>query len=93
MLVVAVWKKSIAASSSVGEFDTSTTTEAPARTSGRPSPVRVFTPVEGAAATASSPRSVNACTNFDPTRPVPPITTIRMIWAFLDRVERLSSAA
>jgi hypothetical protein len=70
MLVVAVWKKSIAASSSVGEFDTSTTTEAPARTSGRPSPVRVFTPVEGAAATASSPRSVNACTNFDPTRPV-----------------------
>jgi hypothetical protein len=46
-------KNSIAASSSVGEFDTSTTTEAPASTSGRPSPVNVFTPVDGAAGTAS----------------------------------------
>ena len=51
--MIAVRKNSIAASSSVGEFDTSTTTEAPARTSGSPSPVNVFTPVDGAAAMAS----------------------------------------
>src|SRR5215204_368650 len=52
-LVVDLLKNSIAAASSKdGEFDTSTTTDAPVRTSGRPSPVTVFTPVEGAAATA-----------------------------------------
>ena len=39
-------KKSIAASSSVGEFDTSTTTCAPERTSASPSPVNVLTPVD-----------------------------------------------
>ena len=46
-------ENSIATSSRVGEFDTSTTTEVPATTSGNPSPVSVFTPVDGAAATAS----------------------------------------
>lgn len=59
-LAVAVRKNSIGASSSVGEFDTSMTTEAPVKTSDRPSPVSVFTTVDVAAATASWPRSVKA---------------------------------
>jgi len=41
-----------AASSKDGEFDTSTTTDAPSRTSASPFPVRVFTPDLGDAATA-----------------------------------------
>jgi hypothetical protein len=55
-----------AASSNDGEFDTSTTTDAPVSASRKPSPVTAFTSVEGAAATASSPCSVNASTNFGP---------------------------
>ena len=53
-VVVDVSKNSsTAASSNDGEFDTSTTTSAPARASVRPSPVRVLTPVPGDAGTAS----------------------------------------
>ena len=48
---------STAASSHDGEFDTSTTTSAPASASASPSPVRVLTPDEGDADTASWPRS------------------------------------
>src|SRR5262245_3427528 len=77
--VYVVNKFSTAASSQEGELDTSTTTEAPFSTSARPSPVRVFTPVLGAAATASCPCSRSLLTSFDPTSPVPPITTIFMI--------------
>jgi hypothetical protein len=53
-LVVEVRKNSIPGpSANDGEFDTSTTTAAPSSTSASPSPVRVFTPVLGAAGTAS----------------------------------------
>ena len=44
----------------------------------------VSTPVDGAAATASWPCSVKACNTFEPTSPVPPITTILMIEPFFD---------
>src|SRR6201991_4968638 len=65
-------------SSNDGEFDTSTTTSAPTSTSGRPSPVSVFTPVWGAAATASCPFSLRFVMTCEPMRPVPPMTTIFM---------------
>jgi len=68
-----------AASSHEGEFVTSTTAEAPFSASARPSPVRLLTPVWGAAATASWPRSRSLLTSFDPMSPVPPTTTIFMI--------------
>jgi hypothetical protein len=56
MCGVAVSKNSSAAApSNDGEFDTSTTTGAPRRAAGSPSPVRVFTPELGEAATASWP--------------------------------------
>ena len=55
-----------AASSNDGEFDTSTTTDAPSRASARPSPVMVLTPVFGAAASASWPCSRSSSTSFDP---------------------------
>src|SRR6201987_1471138 len=74
---------STAESSQDGEFDTSTTTEAPFSTSASPSPVSVLTPVLGAAATASCPCSRSLLTSFDPMRPVPPITTIFMIGSFI----------
>src|SRR5690348_13881532 len=74
---------STAESSQDGEFDTSTTTEAPFSTSASPSPVRVLTPVLGAAATASCLCSRSLLTSFDPMRPVPPITTIFMIGPFI----------
>jgi hypothetical protein len=78
-----------AASSKEGEFDTSTTTEAPFSTSASPSPVSVLTPVLGAAATASCPCSRSLLTSFDPMSPVPPITTIFMIFpSFFDRAVR-----
>src|SRR5205814_8168868 len=80
MLRVDVSKNfSTAASSQEGEFDTSTTTEAPFSTSASPSPVRVLTPVLGDAATASCPCSRSLLTSFDPMSPVPPITTIFII--------------
>jgi hypothetical protein len=49
-----------------GEFDTSTTVEAAFSASASPSPVRVLTPVLGAAATASYPCSRSLLTSFDP---------------------------
>src|ERR1700751_2032920 len=67
---------STAESSQDGEFDTSTTTEAPFSTSASPSPVTVLTPDLGAAATASCPCSRSFSTSLDPMSPVPPITTI-----------------
>jgi hypothetical protein len=57
MFGVAVRKNVFAASpSSVGELETSTTISASVRASARPSPVIVFTPVLGVAATASCSR-------------------------------------
>jgi hypothetical protein len=60
---------STASSANDGEFDTSTTTAAPLSTSASPSPVRVFTPVFGAAGTASWPCSRSLATSFDPISP------------------------
>src|SRR5262245_26502612 len=70
---------STAASSQEGEFDTSTTTEAPFSASASPSPVRLLTPELGDAATVSRPCSRSLLTSFDPMSPVPPITTIFII--------------
>src|SRR6266478_2309537 len=55
---------STAATSDDGEFDTSTTTDAPSRTSASPSPVSVLTPELGD--TGSWPRSLSLVTSFDP---------------------------
>src|SRR5262245_16308580 len=79
MLRVDVSKNSrTALSSNEGEFVTSTTTSAPASASASPSPVRVLTPEEGEADTASclAPRSRGI--SFLPMSPLPPITTIFM---------------
>src|SRR5262245_57938256 len=65
-----------ALSSNEGEFVTSTTTSAPASASASLSPVRVLTPEEGEADTASWPRSRGI--SFLPISPLPPITTIFM---------------
>src|SRR5215470_12885338 len=46
----------------------------------RPSPVMVLTPVFGEAATTSWPRWRRIATVFEPTRPVPPMTTIFMVY-------------
>src|SRR5262249_34200983 len=73
-------KFNTAASSQEGEFDTSTITDAPFNTSASPSPVRVLTPELGDAATASCPCSSNFGTSFDPMNPLPPITTIFMMF-------------
>ena len=79
-----VTKNSITASSSNdGEFETSITTSASARTSGSPSPVRVLTPESGDAATASLSSSLRQATTFEPISPVPPMTTIFMTIPFL----------
>src|SRR5499425_3694253 len=79
-LRVEVSKKfSTAESSQDGEFDTSTTTDAPFRTSASPSAVSVLTPELGDAAIASCPCSPNLFTSFDPINPLPPITTIFII--------------
>jgi hypothetical protein len=68
---VDVVKKFITAvSSKEGEFDTSTTTDAPSRTSASPSPVSVLTPELGEAATAFWPCSLSFFTSFDPMSPL-----------------------
>src|SRR3954464_11763258 len=87
MLRVEVSKNSSTGpSSNDGELDTSTTTDAPLRMSASPSPVRVLTPVLGAAATASCPCSRSLGTSFDPMSPVPPMTTIFMNVSFNNQV-------
>src|SRR6202042_1319932 len=85
-LPVAVVKKSRAAfSSKDGEFDTSTTTEAPFSASASPSPVSVLTPELGDAASAACPCLQSFLTSFDPMRPLPPITTIFIIAPSIER--------
>src|SRR5262249_22391448 len=77
MLRVDVSKNSrTALSSKEGEFVTSTTTSAPASAPDSPSPVRVLTPEEGEAGTASWPAPRSRGTSFLPMSPLPPITTI-----------------
>src|SRR5262249_17748977 len=80
MLRVDVSKNSsAAASANDGEFDTSTTTWVPLSALASPSPVRVLTPDEGDAETASWPRSRNRGIHFFPMSPLPPITMIFML--------------
>src|SRR5262245_53425155 len=71
---------STALSSNEGELARSTTTCVPATASVRPSPVRVLTPVWGEAAMTSWPPWRSIGTVFEPIRPVPPMTTIFMIY-------------
>src|SRR4029077_19459336 len=51
-----------------------------ARTSLRPSPVMVLTPLLGEAGTTSWPPWRRMGTVFEPIRPVPPMTTIFMLY-------------
>src|SRR5262245_24601200 len=81
MLQVEVSKNSSTAlSSHDGAFVTSTTTCAPLSASASPSPVTVLTPDEGEAETASCPRSRSRGISFFPMSPLPPITTIFMLY-------------
>src|SRR5215475_309243 len=72
-------KSSTALSSNDGELVTSTTTSAPARAPGSPSPARVLTPEEREADTASWPLPRSRGIRFFPMSPLPPITTIFML--------------
>jgi hypothetical protein len=56
----------------------------PAMISLRPSPVMVFTPFLGEAATTSWPSRRRMPTVFEPMSPVPPITTIVMVASLAD---------
>src|SRR5947208_2000952 len=83
MLRAEVWKKSMtSASPQLGAFDTSTTTWAPASASASPLPVMMSTPVAGDAASGSWPAARSLVTSFEPIRPVPPITTIFILFPF-----------
>ena len=84
MLRPAVVKKVMTASSAkFGEFARSMTTCAPATASASPSPVMVLTPVLGDAATTSWPFWRRFDTTLLPMRPVPPMTTIFMMYLLL----------
>ena len=71
---------STALSSNEGELARSITTCVPAMASLRPSPVMVLTPLLGEAATTSWPPWRRMATVFEPIRPVPPMTTIFMVY-------------
>src|SRR6266436_6426337 len=70
-----------------GELVRSITTCAPAMASLRPSPVMLLTPLLGEAATTSWPPWRRMVTVFEPIRPVPPITTIFMVYPRLSKPE------
>jgi hypothetical protein len=75
-----VRKNSITAlSSKDGELVTSTTTSAPDKAPSRPSPVKLFTPVDGAAAKTSCPPALSFAPSLRPMRPVPPMITTFML--------------
>ena len=65
----------------------SITTCAPAMASLRPSPVMLLTPLLGEAATTSWPPWRRMATVFEPIRPVPPMTTIFMVYAPLSTAQ------
>src|SRR5215475_2421889 len=71
---------STALSSNEGELARSITTCAPAMACLSPSPVMVLTPEFGEAATTSWLRWRRIATVFEPIRPVPPMTTIFMVY-------------
>src|SRR5262249_56806473 len=77
-----VWKNSSTAlSSNEGELARSITTCALAVASLSPSPVMVLTPLLGEAATTSWPCWRRMATVFEPIRPVPPLTTIFLLYS------------
>src|SRR3954452_25025596 len=78
---------STALSSNEGELARSITTCAPATASLTPSPVIVLTPLLGDAATTSWPPWRRMATVFEPIRPVPPMTTIFMVYAPLSTAQ------
>src|SRR3712207_3255293 len=80
---------STALSSNEGELARSITTCVPAMASLSPSPVMVFTPVLGEAATTSWPPWRRMATVFEPIRPVPPMTTIFMAYPPLSMTDAL----
>src|SRR6266581_8060581 len=71
---------STALSSNEGELARSITTCAPATAPLRPSPVMLLTPLLGEAATTSWPPWRRMAAVFEPIRPVPPMTTIFMVY-------------
>src|SRR5215472_9358246 len=80
---------STALSSNEGELARSITTCALAVASLSPSPVMVLTPLLGEAATTSWPCWRRMATVFEPIRPVPPMTTIFMVYSPLSTTEPL----
>src|SRR6266704_3634846 len=74
---------STALSSNEGELARSITTSASATASLSPSPVMALIPLLGEAATTSWPPWRRMVTVFEPIRPVPPITTIFMVYVSL----------
>src|SRR6516162_546771 len=83
---------STALSSNEGELARSITTCALAMASLSPWPVMVLTPVLGEAATTSWPPWRRMATVFEPIRPVPPMTTIFMVYHDVEDVERNPNA-
>src|SRR5262245_39986325 len=88
-----VWKDSSPAlSSNEGELARSITTWAPATASLSPSPVMLLTPLLGEPATTSWPPWCRMATVFEPIRPVPPLTTIFMIYSPLSTMQKAERA-
>src|SRR6266550_2330575 len=75
---------STALSSNEGELARSITTCVPAMASLSPSPVMLLTPLLGEAATTSWPPWRRMATVFEPISPVPPMTTIFMVYPLVD---------
>src|SRR5206468_12704292 len=63
-----------------GQLAGAITTCVPGRAALRPSPVMQLTPEFGEAETTSGPRWRRMGTVFEPSRPVPPMTTIFMVY-------------
>src|SRR5262245_38207737 len=83
---------STALSSHEGALARSITTCVPAMASVSPSPVMLLTPALGEAATTSWPPWRRMETAFEPIRPVPPITTIFMVYPPLPMHRGMSNA-
>src|SRR5215467_4010212 len=83
---------STALSSNEGELARSIATCAPAMASLSPSPVMLLMPLLGEAATTSWPPWRRMATVFEPIRPVPPMTTIFMVYHDVEYVEGNTNA-
>src|SRR6516162_8425463 len=83
---------STALSSNDGELARSITTCAPATASLTPWPVMVLTPLLGEAATTSWPPGRRMATVFEPISPVPPMTTIFIVYPPLSMPQAVETA-